>query len=143
MARVARARCGRLLGDTVQFAGRDRWALLGQGGASADQGSCVSARRGRPQFVCPPSFYSSDPVLLADFERVCSESFQGAKLGRFTQAREVVRVTVSRDRSDGYHTPSPLERWLRQLDLRWKLSDRRGVGGRKGPRSDEKFVPEV
>ena len=92
----------------------------------------------------PPSFYSSDETLLDDFERVCAEGFDHVNVSRFTQARSVTRVSASRDIALGHQTPSPLETWLRKHGLRWKLSDARAEGStRKGPRSAEKWVPDL
>ncbi|MGB2954234.1 MAG: DNA polymerase III subunit alpha [Gaiellaceae bacterium] len=93
----------------------------------------------------PPCFYSSNRALLDDFEEACRTGFGGVQLGRCEQARGVVRVSASRDLAavGAYHTPSPLEAWLRGQGLRWKLSDERARGRpRKGPRSAEKWIPE-
>jgi DNA polymerase-3 subunit alpha len=92
----------------------------------------------------PPTFYSSDSVLVDDFERSCLKGFDDVKLSRLEQARGVTRVAASRDGAiRAYHQPSALETWLRALGLRWKLSDKRTAGTkRKGPHSSEKWIPE-
>ncbi len=93
----------------------------------------------------PPCFYSSDAGLLADFEDSCRAGFDDVELRRHEQARGVTRVYASRnlELAGGYRKPSQLEQWLRAQDLRWKLSDARSLGGsRKGPHSEEKWIPE-
>jgi DNA polymerase III subunit alpha len=92
----------------------------------------------------PPTFYSSDSVLIDDFERSCLKGFGDVKLSRLDQARGVTRVAAARDPAlRAYHEPSALETWLRELGLRWKLSDQRTEGTtRKGPHSSQKWIPE-
>ncbi|HVC86710.1 MAG TPA: DNA polymerase III subunit alpha [Gaiellaceae bacterium] len=92
-----------------------------------------------------PSFYSSDPWLLIDFEQSCTAGFGELSLARHAQVRGVVRIvpTKSKRIAARYHDPSPLEEWLRELDLRWRLSDPRAKGTlRRGPASAEKWIPE-
>jgi len=91
----------------------------------------------------PPCFYSKDELLLADFEQACGVGFEGVALSRREQDRGVIRLTAARGVDAPYHSASELEMWLRDLGLRWKLSDLRARGtNRKGPRSQEKWVPE-
>ena len=93
----------------------------------------------------PPTFYSSDDVLLEDFALACMYGFEDLRLSRRVQARGVTNISAGRDAAvtGGYHRPSSLEVWLRELGLRWKLSDARSGGtSRKGPRSEQKWVPE-
>jgi DNA polymerase-3 subunit alpha len=94
--------------------------------------------------AAPPAFYSKDPRLQEDFEQAIQAGFENVRLSRLVQARDVVRISVSRDRTRcGYHTPSSLERWLRELGLRWKISDSRARSRhRRGLRSEEKWIPE-
>ncbi|TML38636.1 MAG: DNA polymerase III subunit alpha, partial [Actinobacteria bacterium] len=91
--------------------------------------------------TAPPAFHSSNATLSDDFERACRDGFDDLKLHRRVQVRGVNRITVSTGRI-GPRAPSQLEAWLRALGLRWKLSDPRGAGKRKGPRSGEKWIPE-
>jgi hypothetical protein len=87
-----------------------------------------------------PSFYSSDPWLLIDFQQSCRAGFGELSLSEYRQERGVTRVVVAKDKSSTarYHDPSPLEHWLRALGLRWKLSDERAKGTlRRGPGSAE------
>ncbi|MGH3042763.1 MAG: LAGLIDADG family homing endonuclease, partial [Gaiellaceae bacterium] len=91
-----------------------------------------------------PSFYSTDTALLDSFEDSCTQAFPGVVLSRYTQVRDVTRISVTRDArlTGGYHTPSSLEVWLRGMGLRWKTSNERARGSRKGPTSAEKWIPE-
>jgi DNA polymerase-3 subunit alpha len=89
----------------------------------------------------PPSFYSSNQTLFDDFEQACRDGFGEVSIRRRVRVRGVVQVSVSNGRV-GHRQPSQLETWLRGLGLRWKLSDRRAEATRKGPRSDEKWIPE-
>jgi DNA polymerase-3 subunit alpha len=93
-----------------------------------------------------PSFFSSDPWLLTDFEQACVAGFGPLSFGRYEQIRGVTRVIVTKFKNGvaRYHDPSPLEQWLRDLGLRWKLSDERANGTlRRGPGSAEKWIPEA
>jgi DNA polymerase-3 subunit alpha len=93
--------------------------------------------------LSPPCFFSKDEALLSDFEECCRVGFNGVKLSRREQIRGVTRVSAARGDHAPYHSASELETWLRELDLRWKLSDLRARGSnRKGPRSQEKWIPE-
>ena len=125
---------------------------------SATEGRCLSPRE-RARFktlaylladgsLCtatPPSFYSSSPALLNDFESACTTGFDDIALSRYEQERGVVRISAGRDRerAGGYHAASSLEQWLRDEGLRWKLRDPLAAGtSRRGPRSEEKWIPE-
>ena len=92
-----------------------------------------------------PAFFSSDPWLLVDFEQSCTAGFGEHSFARYDKERGVTCVvpTKAKDTAARYHDPSPLEQWLRDLDLRWKLSDERANGTvRRGPTSAEKWIPE-
>ena len=91
------------------------------------------------------SFYSSDEWLLTDFEQSCTAGFGDLFFGRRMQERGVTRILPSKSKQSTarYHDPSPLEKWLRELGVRWKLSDARAKGTtRSGPASAEKWIPE-
>ena len=57
-----------------------------------------------------PTFYSSDPRLLADFEGACSLAFKDLSFSRYTGPRDVVRVAVVKDPAwnAAYHARSPV-----------------------------------
>ena len=84
-------------------------------------------------------------ALTAATQPSIEEIALGALPGLPDDALEVVRLYASRDREavHAYHAASSLELWLRELGLRWKLSDHRAAGStRKGPTSAEKWIPE-
>jgi DNA polymerase-3 subunit alpha len=94
--------------------------------------------------VTSPVFYSSEPALLDGFCSSCSEGFDGLNLLIDERPRGVSQIAVGRDPevAGAYHEPSALESWLRAQGLRWKLSDPRAIRNRKGPRSEQKWIPE-
>jgi hypothetical protein len=122
--KLSTIREGRVLTDTERARTRVLAYLLGDGSLSTAQ----------------ISFYSSDASLLNEFENACRSGFDGLDFSRRQQARDVTRLSVSRNReyAGAYHVPSTLEGWLRDDGLRWKKSDARADGtNRKGPRSSE------
>jgi DNA polymerase-3 subunit alpha len=91
-----------------------------------------------------PSFFSSDERLIEDFERACAEAFDGVALSRYRKPRGVMQLCAVKDvrANRPYHSPTDLERWLRERGLRWPLNDERAAGStRRGPRSAEKWIP--
>ncbi len=92
-----------------------------------------------------PTFYSSDATLVASFEEACRTGFENVSFSPRLGERGVTQLAVVKDRTAGttYHTPSGLDSWLRDLGMRWTMSDERAQGSsRKGPRSHEKWIPE-
>ena len=93
-----------------------------------------------------PTFFSSDPDLVASFEEACERGFDDIAFSRYTRERDVIQVCVVKDPACDapYHEPSSFDQWLRGLGLRWTRSDARAEGSnRKGPRSHEKWIPEL